>query len=1036
MASKPFEDVPGTLRLPELEKEILQFWERERIFERVREDRRGRKIFRFVEGPPTANGMPHIGHALTRAMKDLFLRYMSLQGYRVSPWIGGWDCHGLPVEIEVEKALGLKTKKDIERFGVKKFNRMCRESVFRYKDEWIKMSTRIGFWLDYDNSYITMEDRYIESVWWALKRIYERGLLVKDYKVVPYCPRCGTPLSSHEVALGYREAEDPSIYVRFKIRDEDAHFLVWTTTPWTLPSNVLLAVGRDIDYVLAESGGERYYLAKARLSEALPGARVLREMKGEELIGKRYEQLIPFVEVPENALRVVHGDFVSTEEGTGIVHIAPAFGAEDHDLCRAEGVGVVKPVDEEGKFTETPWKGMFVKDADPHIIAWLRENGKLVRAGTVTHTYPFCWRCDTPLLYYALDTWFIKMTEVRDSLLKNNEGINWKPAHLKHGRFGNFLEDVKDWALSRNRYWGTPLPLWTCPKGHVYIPDGKDDLLRRAGFEGEPEDFELHRPWVDELSIPCPECGEPMKREPYLIDVWFDSGSAPFAQWHYPYENEEEFRKHFPVDFICEAIDQTRGWFYTLLAISTLLFDQPAYLNVLTLGLVLDEKGEKMSKSRGNVVDPMEIMESVGADALRVYFYSTPPWKDRRVSAHLVEDYARRTLGTLWNVYYFFVNNANLDGFNVEHLTTPKSVLDRWLISRLNSTIVEVRRGLDSFEPHLSMRAIEAFIEDLSNWYLRRSRRRFWREGMDEDKKSAYSALYTALSEMCKMLAPFAPFFAEKMYQNLVRRMGGRDSVHLDFYPEPDVEAIDRTLEERMNIAIRIAEAGRRARQEANVKLRQPLRKVTVVCSPAQRAAVEEFEEIIKDELNVKAIEFLDSAEEIMEVRVTPNFKSLGPRYRKEARAVAEAIARADPRRLAEELRERGVANVEGYEIREEDVSIVQVPPEHVTAAVIEDMGISVYLDTEITDDLRLEGLMRDVVRRIQTMRKEMDLKFDQPIEVGYEADGDLKRAIEEYRDYIAGEVQARSMAEGPVNGEEREWTVEGMRLRVWVRPL
>ena len=659
-------DIKGIGDFPKMEEAMLREWEEKKIFEKLRGKNKGNERFIFLEGPPTANGMPHMGHALTRAIKDIVLRYKAMNGYDIQPWIGGWDCHGLPVEIEVEKMLGINSKREIEKFGIKKFNELCRKSVFKYRDEWVKMTKRIGFWIDMDNAYVTMEDYYIESVWWALKKIYEQGLLVKDYKVVPYCPRCGTPLSSHEVAQGYKLTKDPSIYVKFKIKDEDAYFLVWTTTPWTLPSNLLLAVGEDIDYVLVEKDEERYYIAKARLKEVLGEAKVLKELKGRDLKGKRYERLIPFVPVDFEAFYVTTADFVSTEEGTGIVHIAPAFGEDDYQLCKREGVPLVKPVNEEGKFTDTPWKGMFVKEADEHIIKWLRENGKLYKKGTVEHTYPFCWRCNTPLLYYALDTWYIKMSEKREELLRNNEMVNWKPEHLKHGRFGNFLEEVKDWALSRNRYWGTPLPIWVCPEGHVYIPDGKEDLLKHADPESIPEHFELHRPYVDELRIKCPVCGKEMKREPYLIDVWFDSGSAPFAQFHYPYENKEEFEKSFPVDFITEALDQTRGWFYTLMAISTVVFNRAPYRNVLTMGLILDENGEKMSKSRGNAVDPMEVMNTLGADAMRLYLYSTPVWKSRRFSENLVREYAQRTLMTLWNVYVFFKNNAELDSFTPE----------------------------------------------------------------------------------------------------------------------------------------------------------------------------------------------------------------------------------------------------------------------------------------------------------------------------------------------------------------------------------
>ena len=1019
-------EIKNIADFPKVEEEILRRWEEGKIFEKLREKNRGNERFIFLEGPPTANGMPHIGHALTRSVKDIILRYKAMDGYDVQPWIGGWDCHGLPVEIEVEKKLGINSKREIEKFGIREFNKLCRESVFKYRDEWIKMTKRIGFWIDMENAYVTMEDYYIESVWWALKKMYEEGLLVKDYKVVPYCPRCGTPLSSHEVAQGYKNVKDPSVYVKFKVKDENAYFLVWTTTPWTLPSNLLLAVGEDIEYVLVEKDGERYYIAKARLKEVLGETKILKELKGSQLKGKRYERLIPYVPVNFDAFYVTTADFVSTEDGTGIVHIAPAFGEDDYNVCKREGIPLIKPVDEEGKFTDTPWKGMFVKDADKHIIEWLKKEGKLYKKEKVEHSYPHCWRCGTPLLYYALDTWYIRMSKKREELIKNNETVNWKPEHLKHGRFGNFLEEVKDWALSRNRYWGTPLPVWTCPDGHVFIPEGKEDLLKHAEPDSIPEHFELHRPYVDELKIKCPVCGKEMKREPYLIDVWFDSGSAPFAQFHYPYENKDEFERSFPVDFITEALDQTRGWFYTLMAISTVVFNRAPYKNVLTLGLILDEDGEKMSKSKGNAVDPMEIMNNVGADAVRLYFYSTPVWKSRRFSENLVREYAQKTLMTLWNVYVFFKNNASLDNFTPDKIGEIKNELDSWLLSRLNTTIVEVRKNLDSLDIHKATKAIEVFIDELSNWYLRRSRRRFWKEEVGEDKISAYTSLYLALKELAKLLAPFTPFFAEYMYGNL---WGKKESVHLEEYPKPRKELINKKLEEEMNVAIRIAEAGRRARQLANIKLRQPLASMTIVADEKFHPIIEKFVDVLREEVNVKEIKIESSAGSMVSIEIKPNYRVLGPKLKGDMKKVLKELEKLPAEEIARKIK-NGV-EIAGYILTEEDINIVEKPSQGILSVEVEGLPMVVYLDTNITEELRLEGLAREIVRRIQAMRKDMDLQYAQKIKTFYEGDENLKRAIEKFRDYIMRETQSIELEEGEKKGYQKEWSIDGMTIKL-----
>ncbi len=1019
-------EIRSVADFPMVEEEILRYWGDKKIFEKVRDKNRGKKRFIFLEGPPTANGMPHMGHALTRSVKDVFLRYKSMTGHEIYPWIAGWDCHGLPVEIEVEKKLGINSKKEIEKFGIKKFNKMCRESVFKYRDEWIKMSKRIGFWIDFENAYVTMKDYYIESVWWALKKIYDEGLLVKDYKVVPYCPRCGTPLSSHEVAQGYKIRKDPSVYVKFKVKDEDAYFLVWTTTPWTLPSNLLLAVGEDIDYVLVEKDGIRYYLAKARLKAILGDAKIIRQMKGRDMKGMRYEQLMPFIKVEYDAFYVTTADFVSTEDGTGIVHIAPAFGEDDYLVCKREGVPLIKPVNEEGKFTATPWKGMFVKDADPLIIKWLREEGKLFKKETVEHSYPHCWRCGTPLLYYALDTWYILMSKKRDELIANNETVNWKPEHLKHGRFGNFLEDIKDWALSRNRYWGTPLPIWKCPDGHVFVPSGKEDLLKHV--EGEiPEDFELHRPWVDEIRVKCPVCGKEMKREPYLIDVWFDSGSAPFAQFHYPYENQDDFKNAFPVDFITEGIDQTRGWFYTQMAISTLVFNKAPYKNVLTLGLILDEDGEKMSKSKGNAVDPMDIINKVGADAVRMYLYSSPVWKSRRFSESLVREYMQKTIGTLWNVVLFFKKNAELDNYRGEFFEV-KNELDRWLLSRINSTVKDVRMHLDNYDVHLATRAIERAIDELSNWYVRRSRRRFWREEMSEDKRSAYTSLFIALKTLSLVMAPFTPFLSEIIYGEL---FGDKESVHLEEYPEVKEELIDENLEEEMNVAIKIAEAGRRARQLANVKLRQPLGKMIVSCEEKYVPIVTKFMDVLSEEINVKEIEIGDMSE-LTNLEMKINYRALGPKLKGDLKKVVEKMNKMPVAEVREKMG-KGALEIMGYTITENDVEFFERPKEGVQAINVEGLPIVIYLDTTVTEELRKEGLAREIIRRVQTMRKDMNLEYDAKIITKYSGDSLLEEIMREYARRIMEETQSIELEKGNDGEYEKEWEIDGRKIKIFV---
>ncbi|MEF8874363.1 MAG: isoleucine--tRNA ligase [Candidatus Thermoplasmatota archaeon] len=1030
-----FEPIDKDVPLPEKEEEIIEFWNRNDIPERSRNRDRDKK-FGFTEGPPTANGLPHIGHVLTRVVKDTFLRYKTMDRYEVVPNIGGWDTHGLPVEIEVEKELGIDSKDEIEEYGLEKFNEMCKESVFRYEKEWREMSERLGFWIDYDNAYITMENEYIESVWWSLKQHWENGLLEKGHKVVPYCPRCGTPLSSHEVAQGYDQTEDPSIYIRFKVKDENAYFLAWTTTPWTLISNLLLTVGEDIDYALVEYEGAKYYLAEELVEEIFDEAEVLKTMKGEDLLGKEYEPMFDYVDSDSASHYVCSSDFVTLEEGTGIVHIATAFGEDDYDLCRDEGVELVNPVDESGKFTEevSDYEGQFVKDADEQIMKDLEERGDLIKRGSVTHTYPFCWRCDSPLLYYALESWFIRTSWEKQKLIDNNEEIFWKPEHLKHGRFGNFLDDLKDWSLSRNRFWGTPLPIWTCENGHEECIGSKEELAEKA-TEPLPDDFEFHRPFVDRVELDCPECDGTMERVEYVIDCWYDSGSAPFAQFHYPFENEDKFDEAFPIDFITEALDQTRGWFYSLLAISSLLYDEPAYNSCLTLGLILNEDGEKMSKSKGNVVEPDVVFDEVGSDPTRLTFLDSPVWRSSPFSQNLAEEKINKTINTLFNVVTFFTHNANIDDFVPDPEYELNDEIDRWLLSEVNSLTREIRDGMDELEVHRAVRAMESFIDSLSNWYLRRSRRRFW-EGEKEEKKSAYNTLYEVLKTLDKLIAPFTPFIAERIYRKTILPIeGGAESVHLLDYPEVDTERIDEELEENMETVIDIAELGRKARQKEDIKLRQPLKEALVVHDEEEtERAVNTFKGILKDELNVKELTVVEDDESLTGYRASPNYSTLGPKFKGEAEKVAEAIDEADGDELKKALDEKGKASLKGNEVEEEDVEILEVVKEEYVKS--ERKGLGVYVNLEMNEELETEGLVRDVVRRIQTMRKDLDLGYTQKINTRYSGDDRLERAVEEMKAYIQKETLSRTLKRGEGPGMEKDWDIDGREIKLCVDPI
>ncbi|MDF2955142.1 MAG: Isoleucyl-tRNA synthetase [Candidatus Alkanophagales archaeon MCA70_species_2] len=1063
-----FKEVSLKPEFPRLEERVLAFWDERGIFERSVERRRGRERFVFVEGPPTANGAPHPGHIMTRAVKDLVLRYKTMCGYYV-PRKAGWDTHGLPVEIEVEKELGISNKPEIEAFGIEKFNKLCKESVFRYEREWVEATRRVGFWIDMENPYITFENYYIESVWWSLKEIWRKGLFYKGHKVVPFCPRCETPLSSHEVAQGYKDVKDPSIFVMFSLKSvegaldigdvESTYVLAWTTTPWTLLSNVALAVHPDYEYVKVElkSGrhaGKRLILAEARLHVLDDEYEVLGRFRGYELEGLRYEPLFPYAKIKGDAHKIVCATFVTLEEGTGVVHIAPAFGEDDYEVCKEHELGFTQPVDSSGRFTNevSLLAGLFVKDADPKIIEMLEKNEKLYKRETYVHKYPFCWRCDSPLLYYARETWFIKMSELRDELLANNEEVRWYPAHLKHGRFGNFLENVVDWALSRERYWGTPLPIWVCERcGDANFIGGVEELKRKAKnfFKVFPteESLDLHRPYVDELVLTCERCGGDARRVPDVIDCWYDSGAAPFAQWHYPFEGYEEFEENFPATFITEAIDQTRGWFYSLLAVSTAVFGETPYLSVLSLGHILDEHGRKMSKRLGNVIDPNLIFNREGADAFRWYFYViSPPEDDKRFYEQAVLEKMRKFLNTLWNVYFFFVTYANIDDFDPRAKnirTKERSLLDRWLLSRLNSLIKDVRRHLDEYELHLAARKIEEFVvEELSNWYVRRSRRRFWVPEASNDKDCAYLTLYETLVTLCKLLAPFVPFVTEEIYQNLVRSIyeDAEESVHLCDYPEADEKLIDAELEERMLLVSKLAEAGRFARANVGIKIRQPLSEAIVVCDEVTASKIKKLLPILQDELNVKKIRFGSASEFVTHV-VKPKYAVLGPKYKARTPTVVEALQRVDAGEVASALEKQGFFMLEVGD----GEPLVRITPEDVTVELAERqnfakgeaLGVAIFINTELTQELREEGLVRDVVRRIQEMRKELDLEYTANIRVFYEGADDIKKAIRKYEDYVKEETLATSLVEGRPPAElrayEKTWDVDGKAVHLGI---
>jgi isoleucyl-tRNA synthetase len=1036
-----FKPVSPLQDIPRMEEAILRFWQTRHIFEKTRTRRAEGPQYVFYEGPPTANGPPGVHHALARAFKDMFPRYKVMQGHHVIRR-GGWDTHGLPVEIEVERQLGFTSKQQIEAYGIERFNERCRHSVFAYIQDWGRFTDRIGFWVDLEDAYVTYTRDYIESVWWILKSFWDQGLIYQGHKVVPYCPRCGTPLSDHEVAQGYREVDDPSLYVRLPlVEDPGTSLLVWTTTPWTLPGNVAVAAHSDVDYVIVErdvvepSGGarnstERLILAKALIEQVFgeEKVRVYETFKGKRLKNLRYKPLFTYLVPEKPAYLVINAEFVTTQDGTGLVHLAPAFGADDLQAAQDHDLPVLQTVAPDGSFIPQvgPWRGKFVKDADPEITADLERRGLLFRSETYTHTYPFCWRCNTPLLYYARSTWFLRTTHYKERLVTLNEQINWVPEHIKQGRFGDWLANNIDWALGRERYWGTPLPIWICMScGHQHAVGSLAELSQLAGED--LSGIDLHRPHVDRVHFTCPECQGKMERVKELIDVWFDSGAMPVAQWHYPFDNELRFREQFPADFICEAVDQTRGWFYALHAISTLLFDSPAFKNVICLGLILDGDGQKMSKSRGNTVDPWDVLNAHGADAFRWYLYTaSPPGQERRFSVDLVGEVVRNFNLTLWNVYSFFVTYADLDewqpGTGAQLLPLLRKVtysqLDRWLLSRLHNLVCDVTEAYENYDVPGATRPIQEFVELLSNWYVRRSRRRFWRSGTDADKSAAYAALYETLVTLCKLLAPAMPFLAEELYQNLVRNTDPEapESVHLADWPAYEASLIDEDLQREMALVMKLVSLGHAARSKAGIKVRQPLAEAAfAVGSLAELHIIETYRELLAEELNVHHIRSLGSAGDAVAYMLNPLPKQLGQKYKARFPQVRQAILELDPA-YAAELLQAGknlpvVVDGEMLEIRPDEVDmLVEARAGLVVAA---EGGYLAALSVELTSDLIREGLAREVVRRIQELRKQAGLHVADRIHLRYEASALLAEAIHIHRADICQETLAVSLEAG-----------------------
>lgn len=1021
-----FKPVSPKLNVTSMEENVLKFWKQADIFKKTVEQRKGGPEYVFYEGPPTANGKPGVHHVLARVFKDMFPRYKIMRGYHVSRR-GGWDTHGLPVEIEVEKQLGFTNKQQIDEYGIDKFNELCKKSVFTYIQDWEKLTDRIAFWIDLEDAYVTYTNDYIESVWWILKNFWDKDLLFKGYKVVPYCPRCGTPLSDHEVALGYDEATDPSVFVRMPLVDKpDTSLLVWTTTPWTLPANVAVAAHPEEEYVTVqrEDNGtkEKLILVKSLVQKVFDDeeVKVVDTFKGKRLKGMKYKPLFTFLPSDKPAHYVVLGDFVTTEDGTGLVHIAPAFGQEDMETAKQHDLPILMTVLPDGTFIPevTPWRGQFVKDADAGITEDLRARGLLFKSGEYTHTYPFCWRCNTPLLYYARESWYIRTSAYRDRLVELNNTINWVPEHTREGRFGNWLANNIDWSLSRERYWGTPLPVWECEQcDNRECVGSVEELSEKAGRD--LSELDLHRPHVDGVHWACPDCGGQMTRVKDLIDVWFDSGSMPVAQWHYPFENKEKFEEQFPADYICEAVDQTRGWFYTLHAISTLLFDEVSFKNVISLGLILDGDGYKMSKSKGNIIAPWDVLSVHGADAFRWYLYTaTPPGQERRFSSDLVGEVIRSFTLTLWNVYSFFVTYANLDKPTVTTAPIATSDLDRWLLSELNVLVRDVTEAYEQYDVPNATRPIEGFVEKMSTWYLRRSRRRFWKSESDSDKQAAYSTLYTALVTISKLLAPSMPFLADELYQNLVRSVdsSATESVHLAEWPEVLPEMIDESLNRDMALVMKLVSLGHSARQKANRKVRQPLAEAAFSLGNAnERKAVETYADLFTDELNVKNVRLLDASTEAVSHTVKPLPKQLGQKYGNKFPAIQKAILAMNAEEAAHTLLEgkplKVEAGGESFEVLPDEVEVKAQAKEGF--AVAEEGAYVAALVTELTPELVQEGLVREFVRRVQDLRKSAELNVADRIELFVEASPGLRSAIEAHKDYITAETLTSNLVFG-----------------------
>ena len=1038
-----YEKVDTNLDFAAREKAVADFWRENHIAQRAVDQREGCDTFTFYDGPPTANGRPHIGHVLTRVIKDMLPRYQSMKGRKVLRK-AGWDTHGLPVELEVEKAIGINGKEQIEEYGIEPFIKKCRESVWKYKSMWEQFSDVVGFWADMEHPYITYENDFIESEWWALKEIWKKGLLYQGHKIVPYCPRCGTPLSSHEVAQGYKDVTERSAIVKFKAADEDAYFLAWTTTPWTLPSNLALCVNPNVTYVKLRVYGKVYYLAEALVDSVFDGSWGEREelatMKGSELEYRKYEPLYPFVtqDVRDKAFFVTCDDYVTTEDGTGIVHMAPAFGEDDNRVCRKYNMPFVQFVNEKGEMTEeTDWPGVFVKDADPLILDDLEKSGKLFKAPEFTHSYPHCWRCDTPLIYYARASWFIRMTAVRDELVANNKTVNWIPPSIGEGRFGNWIEHVQDWGISRNRYWGTPLNIWKCSCGHEHAVGSIAEL--RELQPNCPADIELHRPYIDAITFPCPECGETMHRVPEVIDCWFDSGSMPFAQWHYPFENKEIFEKYFPADFISEAVDQTRGWFYSLIAISTLLFDKSPYRNVIVLGHVQDKDGQKMSKSKGNAVDPMDALGRHGADAIRWYFYeNSAPWLPNRFHDDAVQEGARKFMGTLWNTYAFYVLYANIDEFDPTQYTLDYdqlSVMDRWVLSRLNTMVRTVDDCLGHYRVTEAAKALQSFVEELSNWYVRRCRSRFWAKGMEQDKVNAYLTLYTALVTTVKAAAPMVPFITESIYRNLVCSVDKNApiSVHLADFPTANEAWIDPALEDNMEVVLEVVTLGRAARNAANIKNRQPVGQMYV---KAAHELPDFFVKIIEDELNIKEVIFRDDMSDFLAYHVKPNFHVLGPKVGKQMGAVKKALEASDGATVKDALAGDG-----SYTLHLPDGDVT-VTAEDVEVTVSQRDGyncqsyggVTVALSTTLTEALIEEGFVREIISKVQTMRKECGLEVTDHIALDLSGNPRLVEIARRNEAFIREITLADSLSCDAPMGTSKEWNINGEKLTLSIK--